>query len=140
MPSKHVRRRKEVIDMIELFLSTDGKHTVHVTAETPAEMAILVPEAKALYQDVLHTYGTKAEMWGEVMNGNGQAPAGKRVDTVQEAPALYAPVCPVHQKQMVLRTGRRGQFWSCHTHFTNGEWCKVTQEVTKAPSTQIYPA
>jgi hypothetical protein len=62
------------------------------------------------------------------------------VDTVQEAQALYAPVCPIHQKAMVMRTGRRGQFWSCHTQFTNGEWCKVTQEVTKAPTTQIYPA
>jgi hypothetical protein len=125
--------------MIELFLSSDGKHTVHITAETPTEMAALVPEAKALYQDVLRTYGTKAQMWGEAMKGNGHATVEKRMDTVQEAPALYAPVCPVHQKQMVLRTGKRGQFWSCHTQF-NGEWCKVTQEVTKAPTTQNYPA
>ena len=130
--------------MIELYLSSDGKHTVHVTAETPEEMERLAPHAKALYQQVLAEYGTKAEMWREAHNGNGHsnghATVGKRVDTVQEAQALYAPVCPIHQKEMVLRNGKRGQFWSCHTQFTNGEWCKVTQEVAKAPSTQSYPA
>jgi hypothetical protein len=126
--------------MIELFLSTDGKHTVHVTAETPVEMAILVPEAKALYQDVLHTYGTKAEMWGEVMHGNGHAMVGKPVNTVQEAPALSAPVCPLHQKAMAYRQGKRGPFWSCPTRTPDGQWCQVTQQVTQAPNTQIYPA
>ena len=87
--------------MIELFLSTDGKHTVHVTAETPEEMERLAPHAKALYQQVLAEYGNKAEMWSGVRNGNshsnGHATVGKRVDTVQEAPALYAPMCPIHQ-------------------------------------------
>ena len=45
--------------MIELFLSTDGKHTVHVTANTPEEMATLAPKAKALYKKVLEEFGTK---------------------------------------------------------------------------------
>lgn len=121
--------------MIELYLSTDGKHTVHVTAETPAEMASLVPEAKALYQDVLRTYGTKPQLWNEARqrNGNGhangQATAGQRSDTVEQVREAMAPVCPIHQKAMVLRTGKRGQFWSCYTRFSNGEWCKITQEV-----------
>ena len=128
--------------MIELYLSSDGKHTVHVTAETPAEMATLVPEAKALYQDVLRTYGTKPQLWNEARqrNGNSQATAGKRIDTVEQAREAMAPVCPIHQKAMVLRTGKRGQFWSCYTRFTNGEWCKVTQPVTTASTTPVYPA
>jgi hypothetical protein len=132
--------------MIELYLSSDGKHTVHVTAETPAEMAALVPEAKALYQDVLRTYGTKAQMWGDAIHGkgnghtNGREPVGRRVDTVEQAREAVAPVCPLHQKPMAYRQGRSGPFWSCHTRFTNGEWCKVTQPVTSAPTTQIYPA
>jgi hypothetical protein len=57
--------------MIELYLSSDGKHTVHVTAETPEEMATLVSEAKALYQEVLRTYGTKAQMWSDAKQSNG---------------------------------------------------------------------
>jgi len=49
--------------MIELFLSSDGKHTVHVSAETPEELAELAPKAKALYEKVIESYGNKAQMW-----------------------------------------------------------------------------
>jgi hypothetical protein len=120
--------------MIELFLSTDGKHTVHVTAETPEEMATLVPEAKTLYQDVLRTYGTKPQLWSDAMHrtGNGQALVGKRIDTVAQAHQAVAPVCPVHQTPMAYRQGKRGPFWSCHERMPDGQWCTVTQPVTKA--------
>ncbi len=57
--------------MIELFLSSDGKHTVHVAAKSVAEMKALAPVAKELYQEVLAEFGTKAAMWQSVMNGNG---------------------------------------------------------------------
>jgi hypothetical protein len=49
--------------MIELFLSSDGKHTVHVSAETPEEITELAPKAKALYDKIVESYGNKAQMW-----------------------------------------------------------------------------
>lgn len=128
--------------MIELFLSTDGKHTVHVSAQTPEEMAVLAPKAKALYRQVLEEFGTKAELWQSAINGNGnghangqaksqaQAPVGKRIDTVAQAQAEVIPHCPMHQKPMVFRQGRMGPFWSCPTRKPDGRWCQVTQEVT----------
>ena len=133
--------------MIELFLSTDGKHTVHVNAETPEEMATLAPYAKALYQKVLDEYGTKAKMWGDAIHGNGnghsngRATVGKRMDTVQEAQQAVAPVCPVHQRPLAYRQGRSGPFWSCPTRNpADGSWCRVTKQVDTAPTTQIYSA
>ena len=49
--------------MMELYLSSEGKHTVHVSAETPEEMVKLLPQAKLIYEAVVRKYGTKAEMW-----------------------------------------------------------------------------
>jgi hypothetical protein len=122
--------------MIELFLSTDGKHTVHVSADTVEQMAVLVPHAKTLYQDVLATYGTKAQMWGDAIQHKGnsasQPVVGKRADTVAQARDLVAPLCPAHQTPMTYRKGRYGDFWSCHTRKPDGHWCNVTYEVTKA--------
>lgn len=64
--------------MIELFLSTDGKHTVHVVAQTPEEMTKLTPVAKALYQKVLQEFGTKAQMWDAAINGKSNGHANGR--------------------------------------------------------------
>jgi len=124
--------------MIELFLSTDGKHTVHAVAETPEEMADLVPIAKALYEKVLEDYGTKAAMWQTALNGNGHtngqaksnghAQVSKRIDTVEQARAAVTPHCPMHQKPMVYRQGRLGPFWSCNTRKPDGRWCQITKE------------
>jgi len=126
--------------MIELFLSTDCKHTVHVSADTPEQMTVLVPHAKTLYQDVLNSYGNKAQMWGDARqhqsNGNGhsngQATVGKRVDTVEQARDLAAPLCSAHETPMRYRKGRYGDFWSCGQRKADGRWCNVTYEVTKA--------
>lgn len=131
--------------MIELFLSTDGKHTVHVSAQTPEEMTALVPKAKALYQQVLAEFGTKAQLWQAAINGNGHlngqthgqaksnghAQVSKRIDTVAEAQAEVIPHCPMHQTPMRYRQGRMGPFWSCPTRKPDGRWCQVTQEVTR---------
>jgi hypothetical protein len=121
--------------MIELFLSTDGKHTVHASAQTPEEMAKLAPVAKALYQKVLEEYGTKAQLWQAAINGNGhaksngRAPVVKRIDPVAQAQADAIPRCPMHQRPMVFRQGRMGPFWSCPTRKPDGRWCQVTKEV-----------
>ena len=126
--------------MLELFLSTDGKHTVHASAQTPEEMAKLAPVAKALYRRVLEEFGTKAELWQSVINGNGHANGQaksqpyaqgvKRIDPVAQAQADAIPRCPMHHRPMAFRQGRMGPFWSCPTRKPDGRWCQVTKEVT----------
>ena len=120
--------------MIELFLSTDGKHTVHVTTESVEEMARLAPEAEGLYKRVLEEFGTKAQMWESAINGkkNGRVQGGRRVETVEQAQEAVAPRCPKHGVPMAYRQGRRGPFWSCPTREPNGEWCQATQEVFRS--------
>ena len=115
--------------MIELFLSTDGKQTVHIQADTKEEMDKLLPYAKALYLKIVEELGTKAQMWQEVMNGNGkskQAPFGKRIDSVEQAEEALAPQCPVHQTAMKKRKGQYGEFWSCGIKLPSGAWCRQT--------------
>lgn len=118
--------------MIELFLSSDGKHTVHVSADTPEQLAELAPKAKALFEQVLEKFGTKAEMWEAVINhkGSGPAPLGKRIDNVAKAREAVAPKCPMHKVAMVHRDGKFGPFWSCPTRKPDGKWCQVTKEIS----------
>jgi hypothetical protein len=120
--------------MIELFLSTDGKHTVHVTADTLAQLRELVPAANALYQEVLASYGTKAQMWSAAMQGNGhsngQTTVEEHSEPVAQAQELAPPRCPLHQTPLRYREGRLGPFWSCPRRQPDGRWCQVTQEVT----------
>jgi len=119
--------------MIELFLSSDGKHTVHASASTPEQLAKLTSSAKALYEQVLGSYGTQAQMWREATRAGGRdAPKAHAQSEAPEA-ALEAdpPRCPVHGREMVLRQGRFGAFWSCPTRQFNGSWCQVTREVSE---------
>jgi hypothetical protein len=66
-------------------LSTDGKHTVPVSADSPEQLNQLAPHAMRLYDAVLKSYGTKAEMWQEVVNGKANGAnmlkIGQRIDT-----------------------------------------------------------
>ena len=120
--------------MIELFLSSDGKHTVHVSAETPDELAGLAPKAKELYEMIIESYGNKAQMWQEagiVKAHSGAVPvAPKRIDTPKQAEEAVAPRCPVHDKPMKFRQGVYGSFWSCSVRNPNGRWCPITKEVS----------
>lgn len=113
--------------MIELFFSTDGKHTVHVTAATLEETDRLMPEALRLYGVVVDELGTKPALWEPVMNGkrSGQANGG-REPKKGAMPAAPAPVCELHETPMVLRKGRFGRFWSCNRKNELGQWCSVT--------------
>jgi hypothetical protein len=119
--------------MIELYLSSDGKHTVHVSTETLEEIVELAPKAKALYDKIVETYGNKAQMWQEagiVKTHTSALPVEpKRIETPQAAEAPVAPRCPVHDKPMKLRRGAYGTFWSCPTRNPDGRWCAVTKEV-----------
>jgi hypothetical protein len=120
--------------MIELFLSSDGKHTVHVSAETPGELTRLAPSAKELYETILQSYGNKAQMWQEAgvvkAHSHDQTAGPKRIDTPQIAEEALAPRCPIHDRPMKLRQGAYGSFWSCSVRNPNGRWCPITKEVS----------
>ena len=109
--------------MIELYLSSDGKHTVHVSSDTPEEMVKLLPKARLIYDSVVAKYGTKARMWQQAAGGNG-AEKGNG----ESASEADAPECPMHNRPMVYRQGRYGAFWSCPTRLPNGRWCTVTKD------------
>lgn len=117
--------------MIELYLSSDGKHTVHAAADTPEQLLRLVPSASELYRQVLESYGTKAQMWQEATGGrpDGQRKANVPNGKHSAAEDNHAPRCPVHGTAMVRRRGRFGDFWSCPTRKPDGMWCTVTREV-----------
>lgn len=54
----------------ELYLSTDGKHTVHMTAEDPEVVKEAVAKAMNMYDYVVSRYGTKqAQAVREYGNG-----------------------------------------------------------------------
>ena len=110
--------------MMELYLSSDGKHTVHVAAQTAEEMIKLMPQAKMIYEAVVRTYGTKAQMWKKPANGGGN---GNGYGEPKEE--RKGPLCPVHKTPMAYREGRYGAFWSCPTREADGGWCTCTYEV-----------
>lgn len=118
--------------MIELYLSSDGKHTVHVSADSPEQLRDLVPTAKVLYREVIAEFGTKGPALPEATpeTSNGHATVGKRIDTVAQAQAAVTPLCPMHKTALKLRQGRLGPFWSCPRRKPDGRWCEVTQDVT----------
>lgn len=120
--------------MIELYLSSDGKHTVHVTAETAEQMNALAPYAKALYARVLAQYGTKPQLWEAAKNGqaHGPRPAGKPSEP-------EGPRCPEHGTVLAYRKGRFGAFWSCPTRLPDGNWCTHTQQIAPATNGQQAP-
>lgn len=121
--------------MIELYLSSDGKHTVHVSAETPAQMNELAPYARTLYERVLEQYGTKPQLWEAAKNGqaNGHTVSGNgHVSTT--------PRCPEHNKPMKQRKGRFGDFWSCPTRQPDGSWCVHTQQIPQATNGHQAPS
>jgi hypothetical protein len=117
--------------MIELYLSSDGKHTVHVTAETREQMEELAPYARSLYERVLKQYGTKPQMWEAARSGqgNGHVTAEKRSTANGAASHAGAPLCPEHERPMAYRQGRFGAFWSCPTKRPDGTWCMHTVQV-----------
>ena len=56
---------------LELFISTDGKHTVHVTTDDPNSRREAVAKAMEIYDYLKARYGTKqAQAVKEYRNGN----------------------------------------------------------------------
>jgi len=95
---------------IELFLSTDGKHTVRYDADTPEGRKRGLEAAMALFDAIKKKYGTKADMWGKVMNS-------KKEEVI--------PNCPDCGKEMKKRKGKTGEFWGCSGY----PECKGTRRV-----------
>jgi len=112
--------------MIDFYLSSDGKHTVHVFADTPEEMVRLLPR-NGLYDTVVNSYGNKAQMWESVVNGktNGAIKAGAR--------PKWRTYCqsgsPLSDAQPANATAPRAirPLWSCPARLANGHWCTVTR-------------
>ncbi len=101
----------------ELFLSTDGKNTVRVKANTPKGRTEAMKYAKAVYEKLVARYGTKAEQYTKA---NPIQTNGKE-----------APVCGVHGSTKVWiegtskTTGKPYGFWSCPTKNADGSFCKA---------------
>lgn len=97
---------------IEIFLSTDGKHTVHVQAEE-GKVSEAYKQAKAIYDQVLTDYGK-----------------GTVQKVLEDTPKASVPMCPVHNIVMKLhpagvskKTGKPySAFWSCPV-----EGCRETK-------------
>src|SRR4030042_2818963 len=102
--------------MIEIFLSSDGKNTLHLQSESTQDLNKDLPYAKQLFKKMLEEYGTKKEQWAPVM-GNGKA------NQLTEEDSNQNPLCSIHQERMVLKTGRFGQFMACPIK-VDGEWCR----------------
>lgn len=123
---------------IEIFLSTDGKQTIHVTAETEEEMNKWLPYARKLYDKIVKTLGTKAEMWEKAM--------GKKATKGRTVPTR---LCKVHNVQMKQRISKRtGKPYFSHSRQDeNGEWeiCfgrgypSENKEAEPDEETYIYP-
>lgn len=108
--------------MIEVYLSTDGKHTVHLSAMSVEETERLLPEATRIYCGIAKELGTKPQLWESVMNGKSHGG-----DALPKA-ASAAPICEIHKTALALQEGRRGRFWSCHRKSELGRWCTFTRE------------
>ena len=82
----------------EMWLSTDGKHTVNVKAKTDGGRAAAVAYATARYEEVQKTYGKKGV-----------------TQTNDFAKTLSADYCTVHDCEMLTATSKKtGKPYSYH--------------------------
>lgn len=92
---------------LELFLSSDGKHTVRIETKTEAERNIAIPYAKVLYKKIIEEFGTKQEQAVKAYSAKPSFPddSGPVAQDGQEE----IPICPKHHKPMT-----KGQWgWYC---------------------------
>lgn len=109
--------------MIDVYLSSDGKHTVHLNVATVEESEKLLPDALRLYGLIVEQLGTKPALWEAVMNGK-QSQNGNGHLSAGTVPAdESAPVCEFHQVPMTWQDSAYGRFWSCHRRNPDGSWC-----------------
>lgn len=89
-----------------VYLSTDGKNTVTIEADTDEGRKRALKWAKLTYDRIRAVYGTKQSQsvkeYGKATNGNTN-------------------VCPLHKVPMKERQGQNGTFYS-HAKQFEGEW------------------
>lgn len=109
----------------QVTLAIDGAHTVSVSTDDAAEMKAALDWATATYIALVERYGGAAQQ--STPNVAPADQAGK-----QEPDAGEPPVCPYHQKPMVLVQGKRSPFWSCHERNADGRFCSYRPETSAA--------
>jgi len=62
----------------EIYFSTDGKHTVHIEAQTPEGRRAGGLWALETYRWIAKELGTKAQMWDKAMNGKKEEKAPEK--------------------------------------------------------------
>lgn len=112
---------------IELYLSTDGKHTVHYTAESPTGRKKGLIAAMTLFDAIKAKYGTKADMWGGMMNGKQKAskPAVEPVKT-KDCPECGGTMGFV--EGVSKKTGKKFAMWKCQANGDHIEWINLSKK------------
>jgi len=89
----------------KVVLQADGNHKVEFQTDEASEFKSGLETAKGIYE------------WLEYYKQNGE------LHRITEAvPKGDAPVCPNHDRLMVYRQSKNGDFWSCPTWKETG--CK----------------
>jgi len=89
MADKDIVAAAEEMDVFtgEIWLSTDGKHTVHIAADTAAGRKAGGKWAVEAYKWIVKELGTKPELWEEVMTKkNGKEPERKEEKATSTCP------------------------------------------------------
>ena len=110
----------------EVFLSTDGKHTVHFKAQTSNGRVQGYVWARETYKNLVEAFGTKAQMWEKTMS--------KETSKTPVTASPVAPQCGIHGTPMVWKTGNSKTtgkpyaFWSCPTRNADNSYCSYKPE------------
>lgn len=97
----------------QVFLSSDGKHTVVVSTDNQVEATQALKWAETTYDRLVGRYGLK-----------GQQPKGNAEQAAPVAVLEAVPECAIHFVPMAKVQGKHGPFWSCHQKNTDGSWCQ----------------
>lgn len=103
----------------QVSLSVDGKYAVSVQSDDPAAVTEGLIWAQDLRKKLLRLgQASQATANGQLAEQLVKTPAYQQPDADSDA-----PICGVHDLQMVLMHGRNGDFWSCHEKNDDGSWC-----------------
>jgi hypothetical protein len=91
-----------------LFMSTDNKHTVSIKASTPEGRKAGLRWAKAVYEKLKYTYGTKQE---------ANVKTYQKTKEQIENPEAW---CEIHKTEM-RQFSKNGKSW--YSHNAGDKWC-----------------
>jgi len=94
----------------ELWLSTDGKHSVHIKADTTAGRREGADWAMRIYKRIVANLGTKPELWEKAMNGN----------------YIKCSICgkPALEKSGISKTGKSWKGIFCNEDKEHVQWIR----------------